>query len=254
MPVITRAAALRSKIIGVSDASLDEATLPATSVTKSTAKTTRTCGLKQKQKERAADSTINCSKPETGFESQQQSSISKTESVLQANVNSDDEETAVLLPSPDQTAATFVTKSSTENSDHSIVSLDSSNNDDMVVSEGDADVFINVPVVKGEITSGTSIRKAKETIGWRCARRNVNCKAVIHTLKTTGEFSRWNGVFHYHTVDPNEARKREILGTIKKRVLDEHIPVKIIVEQEYRKANLSTEEKRIIPLPSKIGS
>ncbi|CAF3322392.1 unnamed protein product [Rotaria socialis] len=270
MPVITRAAALRSKIIGVSDASLDEATLPATSVTKSTAKTTRTCGLKQKQKERAADSTINCSKPETGFESQQQSSISKTESVLQANVNSDDEETAVLLPSPDQTAATFVTKSSTENSDHSIVSLDSSNNNDIVESEGDADVFLNVPVVKGEIISGTSIRKgkmifmngfsylymstAKETIGWRCARRNVNCKAVIHTLKTTGEFSRWNGVFHYHTVDPNEARKREILGTIKKRVLDEHIPVKIIVEQEYRKANLSTEEKRIIPLPSKIES
>ncbi|CAF4825135.1 unnamed protein product, partial [Rotaria socialis] len=117
--------------------------------------------------------------------------------------------TTVLLPSPDQTAATFVTKSSTENSDHSIVSLDSSNNDDMVESEGDADVFLNVPVVKGEITSGTSIRKgkmifmngfsylymstAKETIGWRCARRNVNCKAVIHTLKTTGEFSRWNG-------------------------------------------------------------
>lgn len=178
-----------------------------------------------------------------------------------------------MLPSPDQTAATFVTKSpksSTENSDHSIASLDSSNNDDIVVSEGDADALINLPVVKGEITTGTSTRKgkmifmngfsylymstAKETIGWRCARRNVNCKAVIHTLKTKYEFSRWNGVFHSHTVDPNETRKREILGTIKKRVLDEHIPVKIIVEQEYRKANLSTEEKRIIPLPSQIGS
>ncbi|CAF4640442.1 unnamed protein product, partial [Rotaria sp. Silwood2] len=70
MPAVTRAAALRSKIIGVSDASLDEAALPATSVSKSTAKTTSTCGLKQKQKERAADSTINCSKPETCFESQ----------------------------------------------------------------------------------------------------------------------------------------------------------------------------------------
>ncbi|CAF3515474.1 unnamed protein product, partial [Rotaria sp. Silwood2] len=166
----------------------------------------------------------------TCFESQQQSSISKTESVLQANVNSDDEETATLLPSPDQTAATFVTKSpksSTENSDHFIVSLDSSNNDDMAVSEGDADTFIHEPVVKGEITTGTSTRNgkmifmngfsylymstAKETIGWRCIRRNVNCRAVIHTLKTTGEFSRWNGVFHSHTFDPNETRKREIL-------------------------------------------
>lgn len=93
MPVITRAAALRSKIIGVSDVSLDEATSPATSVTNSTVKTTSTCELKEKQKERAANSTMSCSKSETCFESQEQLSTSKTESVLQADVNSDDEGT-----------------------------------------------------------------------------------------------------------------------------------------------------------------
>lgn len=70
MPIVTRAAAVRSKIIGVSDASLDEVKLPATSVTKSTTKTISICELKQKQKERATDSTIDCSKPETCFESQ----------------------------------------------------------------------------------------------------------------------------------------------------------------------------------------
>lgn len=185
-------------------------------------------------------------------------------------INFFSKETATLLPARDQAVATFATESLTENSDQFIISSDSSCNDDVVVSEGDPDTFTNVPVVKGDITIGTSTRNgkiifmngfsylymstAKETIGWRCSRRNVNCKAVIHTLKTTGEFSRWNGVFHSHTLDPNETRKREILGTIKKRVLDEHIPVKIIVEQEYRKANLSVEEKRIIPLPSQIGS
>lgn len=41
------------------------------------------------------------------------------------------------------------------------------------MSEGDTDAFIDVLVVKGEIT--------------------------------TGEFSRWNGLFHFHTVDPNES-------------------------------------------------
>jgi hypothetical protein len=34
---------------------------------------------------------------------------------------------------------------------------------------------------------------SKETIGWRCAKRNENCKIVIHTLKTIGEFGQWNG-------------------------------------------------------------
>ena len=178
-----------------------------------------------------------------------------------------------MLPSSDQSAATLVTKSPTlsaKNSDYSIVSLDSLNNDKIVVSESDADAFMNVPVVKGEITSGTSTRNgkmismngfsylymstAKATIGWHCARRNMNCKAVMHTLKTTGEFSHWNSVLHSHTADANETRKRAILGAIKQRIFDEGAPVKMIVEQEYRKANLSTEEKRIMPLPSQIGS
>ena len=133
----------------------------------------------------------------------------------------------------------------------------------------DVNEFTNVPVIKGEITTGTSIRggkmifmngfsylymgEGKETIGWRCARRDENCKAVIHVEKETGQFSRWNGAFHCHAPTVSKTRKREILNKIKKRVLDEYIPIKIIVKDEYRKANLTPQEKQVMPLPSQIG-
>ncbi|CAF1635721.1 unnamed protein product, partial [Adineta ricciae] len=144
------------------------------------------------------------------------------------------------------------------------------NNNEIILSEDEVDTFMNEPVVEGEITTGISNRKcdmvfmngysylhmntAKETIGWRCAKRSENCKAVIHTSRITGRFSKWNGQFHCHTRDLNEMRKREILSAIKKRVLEEFIPVKIIVEQEYTKGNLTTDEKRHMPLPSQIES
>jgi hypothetical protein len=64
--------------------------------------------------------------------------------------------------------------------------------------------------------------------------RDGNSKANIHTSTQTGEFSHWNGQFHCHAPDACETRKRSILAKIKARVLDEYIPVKIIVEEEYR--------------------
>ena len=87
--------------------------------------------------------------------------------------------------------------------------------------------FVNFLVTKDNITNGTSIQGGKmismngysylhmstanEAIGWQCARGNENCKAAIHTFKTTGEFSYCNGVFHFHTADLNETRKPKIL-------------------------------------------
>ncbi len=38
-----------------------------------------------------------------------------------------------------------------------------------------------------------------------------------------------------------------------RRVLDELISIKAIIEEEYDKANLSIEETRIMPLPIQIG-
>ena len=128
---------------------------------------------------------------------------------------------------------------------------------------------MNKPILKGEITTGTSTRggkmvfmnefaylfmsEAKETTGWRCSKRNENCKAVIHISKQTEQFSHWNGIFHCHLPDLSETRKREILNKIKHRVIDEYISIKMIIEEEYRKANLSEEEKRAMLLPIQIG-
>ncbi len=96
------------------------------------------------------------------------------------------------------------------------------------------------------------MNETKEFIGWRCVKRNERCKAVIYTFKSTGQFSHWNQKFHCHAVDLCDTRKRQILSKIKSRVLDEFIPIKVIIEEEYRKANLSMEEKRIMPLPTQI--
>ena len=77
--------------------------------------------------------------------------------------------------------------------------------------------------------------------------------AIIYTFMSTAQFNHWNRKFHCHGIDLCDTRKREILSKIKSRVLDEFIPIKTIIEEEYRKANLSIEEKRIMPLPSQIG-
>ena len=150
--------------------------------------------------------------------------------------------------------------------EHSNLSILPSDHD---INLNDANATVNDPVVGGDITCGTSTRggkmifmngygyifmnETKEFMGWRCVKRNEQCKAVIYTFKSTGQFSHWNEKFHCHTVDLCDTRKREILLKIKNRVLDEFIPIKTIIEEEYRKANLSIEEKRIMPLPSQIG-
>lgn len=157
----------------------------------------------------------------------------------------------------------------TKNDDHSIISLGSSKIDESEILFDDSTDLMNKPIIKGEITTGTSTRggkmvfmngfaylymsEAKETTGWRCAKRNENCKAVIHLSKQTGQFSHWNKIFHCHLPDLRETRKRDILNKIKHRVVDEYISIKMIIEEEYRKANLSEEEKRLMPLPVQIG-
>ena len=169
---------------------------------------------------------------------------------------------------PSRCSPTLSTR--TVDREHPLVSLDSSNDEQGDDLHHDSNTLANVPVIEGEITTGTSNRggkmvfmngfgylymsTGKETIGWRCARRDENCPATIHTLKRTGEFTRWNGKFHCHASDCFETRKRDILAKIKARVLDEYVPIKIIVEEEYRKASLSTEEKLDMPLPVQIGT
>ncbi|CAF1094513.1 unnamed protein product [Rotaria sp. Silwood1] len=291
MPVTTRAAALRYHATSDATASLEQAT----STTTSSSKAARKCRSKQKQLKVQYSNTS--SKPETSSTSQEQSIVSKAESTVIVIYHVDDDDKhletevdesfedfsankpMILSASNENKESTSShspsrqsTTSSTEktNNDDSLVSLGSSTTDDNDVYSGDSNGFVNVPVLKGDITTGTSRRggkmifmngcgylymsTAKQTIGWRCSRRDENCRVVIHTLKKTGEYSHWNGVFHSHIVDSNETRKREIVAKIKSRVLDEFIPIKVIIEEEYRKAVLSTEEKRAMPLPSQIES
>ncbi|CAF1416309.1 unnamed protein product [Adineta ricciae] len=151
---------------------------------------------------------------------------------------------------------------SKEDDNHSVISLQSSEND-----ENDS---MHVSVTEGEIITDESTRggkmvfmngfaylytgMSKDATGWRCARRNENCKVVIHISKLTGKLKAWNGVYHCHQSDKRENQKREILNEIKHRVLDKYKSIKMIIEEEYRKANLSEEEKRTMPLPSQIES
>ncbi|CAF4189714.1 unnamed protein product [Rotaria magnacalcarata] len=290
MPVTTRAAALRSHATSDATPSLKQATSAPTS----SSKAARKCPSKQKQLKAQFSNTS--SKPEASSTSQEQSTVSKAESTVKVIYHVDDDkhlETEVDEPFEDlsvnkpmilsasnenkestssHSPSGQSTTSSTEktNNDDSLVSLGSLTNDENDVYSGDSNGFVNVPVIKGDITTGTSRRggkmifmngcgylymsTAKQTSGWRCSRRDENCRVVIHTLKRTGEFTHWNGVFHSHTFDSNETRKHEIVAKMKNRVLDESIPIKVIIEEEYRKAMLSTEEKRAMTLPSQIES
>ncbi|CAF2712388.1 unnamed protein product [Rotaria sp. Silwood2] len=151
--------------------------------------------------------------------------------------------------------------------DYSLLSSDQDEDD---IYPGDSNAIMNKTVEKGEIISGTSTRGGKmifmndygylfmnetqNTVGWRCARRDLNCKAVIYTFKNTQEFSHWNGQVHSHLRDTGYTRKYEILSKIKSLVIDVFIPIKAIIEDEYRKAKLTAEEKRVTPLPTQIES
>ncbi|CAF4438274.1 unnamed protein product, partial [Rotaria socialis] len=186
--------------------------------------------------------------------------------------HSDDHQSTILSSS---SVASSVMKSPTltvekVKIDYSLLSTESSDKDEDGIYLGDSNAIMNKPVKNGEITSGTSTRggkmiymndfgylflnETKNAVGWRCARRDLNCKAVIYTLKNTQEFSHWNGQVHSHLRDAGYTRKNEILSKIKSRVVDEFIPIKLIIEDEYRKAKLTAEEKRVMPLPIQIES
>ncbi|CAF3416437.1 unnamed protein product [Rotaria socialis] len=123
---------------------------------------------------------------------------------------------------------------------------------------GDVNAMLNVPIGDGYITTGTSERGGRMIFlngySYLAIHETEHCKAVIHTSKVTSKFSHWNGQSHIHIVDQTEIRKRSILTKIKARVVDKYISVTVIVEDEYRKAQLSYEEKRAMPFPLSLAS
>ena len=122
-----------------------------------------------------------------------------------------------MLPSPTSHGATSTPIScsptaSTRNvdGDRLTVSLDSSNAGETDNPACDSNDLMNLPVIAGDVTTGTSTRggkmismngfsylymsAAKHTIGWRCARRDENCKATIHTSKQTSNARRYDSL------------------------------------------------------------
>ncbi|CAF4161369.1 unnamed protein product [Rotaria magnacalcarata] len=276
MPVTTRAATLRSQ----ANADLIHLQDQATPTSTSTGKTTRKYSSKQKRKQAQGQQIISSVESQICSPLQPQSTtldaVLTSEGIHEQHhedvtLKNDDATVEPTSSIPITSSVSPTTSSPTKNDDNdSIISLESSNNDENEIFAGDSNHLMNEPVIKGEVTTGTSTRggkmifmngfaylymsMAKETTSWRCARRNENCKAVIHISKQTGQFSHWNGILHCHPSDARETQKRDILNKVKHRVLDQYISIKIIIEEEYRKANLSVEEKRMMPLPAQIES
>ncbi|CAF4606588.1 unnamed protein product, partial [Rotaria socialis] len=206
--------ALRSK----ANANLIHSQDQATPTSTSTGKRTRKCSAKQKRKQAQVQQIISLDVVLTpvGFHKQLH------EDVI---LKKDDATVEPTSSMPIMGSISPTTSSPTKNDDNdSIISLKSLNNG-----------------------------MAKEKAGWRCTRRNENGNVVIHISKQTEQFSRWNGIFHCHPYDARKTRKRDILNKIKHRV-DEYISIEIIIEEEYRKANLSVEEKQMMPLLAQLGT
>ncbi len=160
--------------------------------------------------------------------------------------------------SPDSKSSSTTTEAAKE--DHLAFLFVSSNENENNTYYNDSNGVTSDPVVKGDITVGTSTRggrmifmnqygyvymkKTKTTVGYRCVKRNETCKAAMFTFKSSEEFSHWNGKYHYHLVVLSDSRRLEILTKINNRVLDEFISIKSIIEEEYRKGNLSIEKRK----------
>lgn len=270
MPVTTRAATLRSQG-GGNEASTSE---QPSSSNVSGKRTRKARQIQQKiQLEEHSSAVSGESEPCSVFT--HQSTVSQPESTIEKNDLCDDANEIREIEPEDALDDFFADRevmlltnqnSSESDSTSPLVSSDVNDNE---ATHDDLDASNNNSVISGDITTGTSTRggkmvfmnnygyiqmnETKDMIGWRCVKRNQNCKATIYTLKSTGKFDHWNGKFHCHVIDLSDTRKREILFNIKGRVLDEFIPIKAIIEEEYRKAKLSAEEKRAMPLPMQIG-
>jgi hypothetical protein len=270
MPVTTRAAALRSQG-GGNEASSSKR--PSSS--QASGKRTRKARQLQQQDQLKEHSSTVCEQSEPCSIFEHQSSVLPVESPRDQDSHRDDVnkrpeiETDDALEDffPDQEVMLPVNEHIRE-PDTTSPLVFSDGNDDEKNHDG-FDVSNSSPVISGDITIGTSTRGGKmvfmnnygyihmnettDMIGWRCVKRNENCKATIYTLKSTGKFDHWNGKFHCHVIDVSDTRKREVLSNIKRRVLDEFIPIKVIIDEEYRKAKLSADEKKAMPLPMQIG-
>ncbi|CAF1103951.1 unnamed protein product, partial [Rotaria sp. Silwood1] len=166
MPVTTRAAALRSHTNADLIHSQDQATPTSTS----TGKTTHKCSSKQKRKQAQVQQIISCAESQICPPLQSQSTT--LDAVLTLEGIHEQPHEDVILKKDDATgeptsstpitgSVSPTTSSPTKNDDNdSIISLESSNKDENEIFAGDSKHLMNVPVIKGEVTTGTSTRES----------------------------------------------------------------------------------------------
>ncbi|CAF1116705.1 unnamed protein product [Rotaria sordida] len=129
------------------------------------AKTTRKCSSKRKCKQDQVQQIISCAEsqicPPLQLQSTTLYAVLTPEGIHEQPhedvILKKDDATVEAASSSPITIPVSPTTSPTKNDDNdAIISLESSNNDENELFEGDSNHLMNVPVIKGEITTGTS--------------------------------------------------------------------------------------------------
>ena len=166
MPVTTRAAALRSQ----ADVDLINSQDRGTPTSASTSKTTRKCSSKQKRQQIQVQQMLSCAESQIYPMLQPQSTtldatnISEDihERLYEDVILKKDDATCEPTSSSSITVSVSPTTSLTKDSDNgSIISFESPNSDENELVAEDSNHLMNVQVIEGEITTGTSTRGGK---------------------------------------------------------------------------------------------
>jgi hypothetical protein len=88
---------------------------------------------------------------------------------------------------------------------------------------------------------------------FRCSRKNAGCRSVIYIFIDSNGYKSSNYAEHNHSPDNHHTKRLLILQKVKDRVLIEPTSVTRIIEDEYIKNNLDTEDRCQFLLPHAQG-
>ena len=231
MPVTTRAAALRSKTNGNEIASVKQTTPP-----QALGGTVRQHhSQKQQQTQVEEQLSPNCTDSESCVTSPQQSTVFQAASVIDVDSHRDQADGEQKIDMDVSLESLFCDQEvilSTAEIGENIYPMSSSvlcNQDDDEVHHDDLNATTNTPVVKEDITLGTSTRGGKtifmnlygyihmnetnETISWRCVKRNENCNYISDRLrKIRGVYKALRSIFTTIPTEYMHMRRKLLLA------------------------------------------
>ncbi|CAF0848187.1 unnamed protein product [Didymodactylos carnosus] len=89
---------------------------------------------------------------------------------------------------------------------------------------------------------------------FRCSKKNSGCRAVVHVFIDSNVYKNSNNVEHNHPPNPVDVKRLLVLQKIKERMSIEPTSIPRIIEDEYIKHNLNTDEQQHFLLPSAQAS